>query len=135
MAEPITVEVVYALKDRQDLVSIRLPAGATVLEAVERSGLPGKYPEIDPAKNKLGVFATPVVSPAVPKGYALIRTSYMSTHEDRDLDFVLDVFAQVGREFGIIRHMVNLESVTTYEGTHDVHALILGRAQTGLSAF
>ena len=57
MAEPITVEVVYALKDRQDLVSLRLPAGATVLEAVERSGLPGKYPEIDPAKNKLGVFA------------------------------------------------------------------------------
>jgi 8-amino-7-oxononanoate synthase len=52
---------------------------------------------------ELGVFATPVVSPAVPKGHALIRTSYMSTHEDRDLDFVLDVFAQVGREFGIIR--------------------------------
>jgi 8-amino-7-oxononanoate synthase len=52
---------------------------------------------------ELGVFATPVVSPAVPKGYALIRTSYMSTHEDKDLDFVLDVFAQVGKEFGIIR--------------------------------
>ena len=41
----------------------------------------------------------------------------------------------VSDEFGVIRHMVNLESVTTYEGTHDVHALILGRAQTGLSAF
>ncbi|MCO5142352.1 MAG: pyridoxal phosphate-dependent aminotransferase family protein [Oligoflexia bacterium] len=52
---------------------------------------------------ELGVFATPVVSPAVPKGYALIRTSYMSTHEKKDLQFVLDVFAQVGREFGIIR--------------------------------
>ncbi|MGZ3650952.1 MAG: aminotransferase class I/II-fold pyridoxal phosphate-dependent enzyme [Bdellovibrionota bacterium] len=52
---------------------------------------------------ELGVFATPVVSPAVPKGYALIRTSYMSTHEDKDLDFVLDVFSQVGKEFGIIR--------------------------------
>lgn len=52
---------------------------------------------------ELGVFATPVVSPAVPKGYALIRTSYMSTHEEKDLDFVLDVFAQVGKEFGIIR--------------------------------
>lgn len=52
---------------------------------------------------ELGVFATPVVSPAVPKGSALIRTSYMSTHEDKDLDFVLDVFAQVGKEFGIIR--------------------------------
>lgn len=51
---------------------------------------------------ELGVFATPVVSPAVPKGYALIRTSYMATHTDADLDFVLDVFAKVGREFGTI---------------------------------
>jgi glutaryl-CoA dehydrogenase len=38
-------------------------------------------------------------------------------------------------EFGVVRHMVNLEVVNTYEGTHDIHALILGRAQTGLSAF
>ena len=38
-------------------------------------------------------------------------------------------------EFGIARHMVNLEVVNTYEGTHDVHALILGRAITGLAAF
>ena len=41
----------------------------------------------------------------------------------------------ISDEFGVIRHLVNLESVTTYEGTHDVHALILGRAQTGISAF
>jgi len=38
-------------------------------------------------------------------------------------------------EFGVARHLVNLEVVNTYEGTHDVHALILGRAQTGISAF
>ncbi|HCS28351.1 MAG TPA: acyl-CoA dehydrogenase [Spongiibacteraceae bacterium] len=38
-------------------------------------------------------------------------------------------------EFNVIRHMINLEAVNTYEGTHDVHALILGRAQTGLQAF
>jgi glutaryl-CoA dehydrogenase len=41
----------------------------------------------------------------------------------------------VSDEFGVIRHMVNLEAVNTYEGTHDVHALILGRAQTGIPAF
>ena len=35
-------------------------------------------------------------------------------------------------EFGVVRHMVNLEVVNTYEGTHDIHALILGRAQTGI---
>jgi glutaryl-CoA dehydrogenase len=41
----------------------------------------------------------------------------------------------ISDEFGVIRHMVNLEGVNTYEGTHDVHALILGRAQTGIQAF
>lgn len=41
----------------------------------------------------------------------------------------------VSDEYGVIRHMVNLESVNTYEGTHDVHALILGRAQTDIQAF
>lgn len=41
----------------------------------------------------------------------------------------------ISLEFHVIRHMVNLETVNTYEGTHDVHALILGRAQTGLQAF
>jgi len=41
----------------------------------------------------------------------------------------------ISDEFGVIRHMLNLEVVNTYEGTHDVHALILGRAQTGIQAF
>ena len=41
----------------------------------------------------------------------------------------------ISDEFGIARHMVNLEVVNTYEGTHDVHALILGRAITGIAAF
>ena len=41
----------------------------------------------------------------------------------------------ISAEFQVIRHMVNLETVNTYEGTHDVHALIIGRAQTGLQAF
>jgi glutaryl-CoA dehydrogenase len=38
-------------------------------------------------------------------------------------------------EFHVMRHMINLETVNTYEGTHDIHALILGRAQTGIQAF
>ncbi|SEN10635.1 acyl-CoA dehydrogenase [Palleronia pelagia] len=41
----------------------------------------------------------------------------------------------ISEEFQVMRHMINLETVNTYEGTHDVHALILGRAQTGLQAF
>jgi len=41
----------------------------------------------------------------------------------------------ISDEYGVARHLVNLEVVNTYEGTHDIHALILGRAQTGLSAF
>jgi len=41
----------------------------------------------------------------------------------------------ISDEFHVIRHMMNLEAVNTYEGTHDIHALILGRAQTGIPAF
>ena len=41
----------------------------------------------------------------------------------------------ISDEYHIIRHVMNLEAVNTYEGTHDIHALILGRAQTGIQAF
>jgi glutaryl-CoA dehydrogenase len=41
----------------------------------------------------------------------------------------------VSDAYGVVRHMLNLEAVGTYEGTDDIHALILGRAQTGISAF
>jgi glutaryl-CoA dehydrogenase len=41
----------------------------------------------------------------------------------------------ISGEYGVIRHMLNLEAVNTYEGTHDIHALILGRSQTGIQAF
>ena len=41
----------------------------------------------------------------------------------------------IHEEYHVIRHMMNLETVNTYEGTHDIHALILGRAQTGIQAF
>ncbi|MDJ0852863.1 MAG: aminotransferase class I/II-fold pyridoxal phosphate-dependent enzyme, partial [Myxococcota bacterium] len=49
-----------------------------------------------------GVFANPVVSPAVPEGRAMIRTSYMATHTHEHLDRALEAFEKVGREFGII---------------------------------
>lgn len=49
-----------------------------------------------------GVFANVAVSPAVPEGKAIIRTSYMATHTDRHLDIVLDVFEKVGKKLGII---------------------------------
>ena len=41
----------------------------------------------------------------------------------------------IADEYHVIRHVMNLEAVNTYEGTHDIHALILGRAQTGIQAF
>ena len=41
----------------------------------------------------------------------------------------------ISADYPVIRHMLNLETVNTLEGTHDIHALVLGRAQTGLSAF
>jgi glutaryl-CoA dehydrogenase len=41
----------------------------------------------------------------------------------------------ISDEYHVIRHMMNLEAVNTYEGTHDIHALIIGRAITGIAAF
>jgi len=57
MTDRIRVQVIYALPERQDIVTIELPEGATALQAVEASGLLQKYPDIDPARNKFGVFA------------------------------------------------------------------------------
>jgi 7-keto-8-aminopelargonate synthetase-like enzyme len=50
-----------------------------------------------------GVFVNAVISPAVPPGLQLLRTSYMATHEDEHLDRILEVFQKVGRELGIIK--------------------------------
>jgi putative ubiquitin-RnfH superfamily antitoxin RatB of RatAB toxin-antitoxin module len=57
MPELLTIEVIYALPAKQQLVTLKLPSGSTVREAIEASGLLQKYPEIDLAKNKIGVFA------------------------------------------------------------------------------
>lgn len=57
MAEMITVEVCYALSEKQALVTVKLPLGSTLQQALEASGLLQKHPEIDLKKNKFGVFA------------------------------------------------------------------------------
>jgi 7-keto-8-aminopelargonate synthetase-like enzyme len=49
-----------------------------------------------------GVFVNPVVSPAVPQGMQLLRTSYMATHTDAQLERVLEIFGRLGREMGIL---------------------------------
>ena len=49
-----------------------------------------------------GIFANPAISPAVPPGEAIIRTSYMATHTEEELNKVLDIFAKLGKQFGII---------------------------------
>lgn len=49
-----------------------------------------------------GVFANPTIAPAVPPGQALIRTSYMATHTEEELDRVLEIFAKLGKKFGLI---------------------------------
>lgn len=69
-----------------------------------------------------GVFATPVVSPAVPKGSALIRTSYMASHRDEDLDFVLDVLSRLGKEFGIFSQTKDRSNVPVESSLQDVAA-------------
>ncbi len=57
MPEMLTIQVIYALPTKQQLASFQLPAGSTVRQAIEASGLLQKYPEIDLAKNKVGIFA------------------------------------------------------------------------------
>lgn len=57
MSDLISIEVVYALPQKQEMFTVKLPEGATVREAVEACGVLQKYPEIDLTKNKLGVFA------------------------------------------------------------------------------
>ncbi|MBN9421551.1 MAG: RnfH family protein [Candidatus Accumulibacter sp. 66-26] len=57
MSETLSIEVIYALPHKQEIVALKLPQGATARQAIEASGLLQKYPEIDLAKNKLGVFA------------------------------------------------------------------------------
>lgn len=56
MTDLINVEVTYALPAKQEIIALRLPAGSTLAQAVEASGLLKKYPEIDLLQNKLGVF-------------------------------------------------------------------------------
>lgn len=56
MAESINVEVIYALAQRQEIIRLKLPEGSTVQQAVAASGLLQKHPEIDLARNKLGIF-------------------------------------------------------------------------------
>lgn len=57
MPEMLSFEVVYALPEKQEIVTVRLAEGGTVRQAIEASGLLQKYPEIDLAKSKLGIFA------------------------------------------------------------------------------
>ena len=56
MAESIKVEVVYARPERQDVIALALPAGASVRQAIEASGLLSRHAEIDLAKAKVGIF-------------------------------------------------------------------------------
>jgi len=57
MAENIQIEVVYAIPERQDVVPLNMPEGCTLQQAVEASGLLRKYPEIDLAKGKFGIYS------------------------------------------------------------------------------
>jgi len=65
-----------------------------------------------------GVFATPVVRPAVPEGCALIRTSYMASHTDQDLDYVLGVLNDLGKAYEIIGNRDREQQLAELAHTH-----------------
>ena len=56
MPETLRIELIYALPEKQQMISLQLPAGSTVREAIDTSGLLQKHPEIDLARNKIGIF-------------------------------------------------------------------------------
>ena len=62
-----------------------------------------------------GIFATPVAYPAVPYGQALIRTSYMATHTERELSQVLDVFSKLAPKYGILKNQVEIPTELTHQ--------------------
>lgn len=64
-AEMIRVEVVYALPDRQRLLTLEVPPGTTMIEAVQRSGLLLEFPDIDPATAPMGIFGKREAEPAL----------------------------------------------------------------------
>jgi len=78
-----------------------------------------------------GVFALPAIYPAVPRGQALIRTAYMSTHEDRQLDFVLEVLDRLARQFRIRAQDVEEDEIRAAQPnmTPDATADGAGRAK------
>jgi 8-amino-7-oxononanoate synthase len=55
------------------------------------------------ALHEMGIFANPVISPAVPPGRALMRLTLMATHTDEHVQKIIDAFAQAGRNIGIIK--------------------------------
>ncbi len=57
MTERLSIEVIYPLPSRQEVLRVHVPPGASVRDAIEASGVLEKYPEIDLAKNKVGIFA------------------------------------------------------------------------------
>jgi putative ubiquitin-RnfH superfamily antitoxin RatB of RatAB toxin-antitoxin module len=65
MPELMNIEVVYPLPEKQEIFTVSLPAGASVRQAIEASGVLLKYPDIDMSKNKIGVFAR-LVKPDAP---------------------------------------------------------------------
>ncbi|MDX1530557.1 MAG: aminotransferase class I/II-fold pyridoxal phosphate-dependent enzyme [Rhodothermales bacterium] len=66
-----------------------------------------------------GVFVNAVVPPAVPRGQALMRTSYMATHSDEELDFILAAFQKVGLKHGVIRQNGRPGPAVAQNGHHD----------------
>jgi len=81
-------------------------------------GEEGKAFAVVKALFEKGVFATPVIYPAVPYGQALIRTSYMASHSNRELDYVLEVFKEIGEEYNITADDIDPEKLEVFTKSH-----------------
>ena len=93
-------EVTLRMRQAYRDIGLRIGASASPIIPII-IGSDEKAFQFSRALFEAGVFALPAVYPAVPRGQALIRTAYMSTHEDRQLDFVLAVLERLAKEFGV----------------------------------
>ena len=130
-------EVVLGADGQGGLRSSMAPGSVIILTATIR---PGEARELASALKDSGIH---LVDSPVSGGFPGAQNgtlTMMAAGAEEALDIARLARDMLGGngisdEFGVARHLVNLEVVNTYEGTHDVHALILGRAQTGIQAF
>ncbi|MBI5299021.1 MAG: aminotransferase class I/II-fold pyridoxal phosphate-dependent enzyme [Deltaproteobacteria bacterium] len=112
--EGLKKNIQYILKGFEEIGLAFIPSQTPIISVFV--GDEGKAFKLVQDLFQSGVFATPVVFPAVPFGQAIIRTSYMATHTKEELDLVLETFAKLGPRYGILKDQIEIPKELTHQG-------------------